>query len=72
MKITMKLLSDVIFGNGSSVPGAEDISVLHDSAGFPYYRGATFKGIFREALALYLSWQGKSQEDIVEYINLKY
>ena len=64
MKITMKLLSDVIFGNGSSVPGAEDISVLHDSYGFPYYRGTTFKGIFREALALYLSWQNKSQEDI--------
>ena len=50
MKIKMELLSDVIFGNGMSVPGGEDISVLCDSNGFPYYKGGTLKGIFREEL----------------------
>ena len=30
MKIKMELLSDAIFGNGMSVPGGEDISVLRD------------------------------------------
>lgn len=56
MKIKMHLLSDVIFGNGASVPGGEDISVLRDGNGFPYYKGGTFKGIFREELERYLHW----------------
>ena len=56
MKIKMHLLSDVIFGNGVSVPGGEDISVLRDGNGFPYYKGGTFKGIFREELERYLRW----------------
>lgn len=56
MKIKMHLLSDVIFGNGASVPGGEDISVLRDDNGFPYYKGGTFKGIFREELERYLHW----------------
>jgi CRISPR/Cas system CSM-associated protein Csm3 (group 7 of RAMP superfamily) len=54
--IRMQLLSDVIFGNGMSIPGGEDISVLCDDSGFPYYKGGTFKGIFREALEQYLGW----------------
>ncbi len=54
MKIKMELLSDVIFGNGKSIPGAEDISVLCDEYGFPYYKAGTFKGIFREELVNYL------------------
>ena len=41
MKVKMKLLSDTIFGNGQSIPGAEDIAVLHDRYGFPYYKGAS-------------------------------
>lgn len=63
MKVILKLESDTIFGNGISVPGAEDISVLQDKAGFPYYKGGTFKGIFREALSLYLSWKEEKQID---------
>ena len=47
MKIKMELLSDTILGNGMSIPGAEDISVLHDEYGFPYYKGSTFKGVLR-------------------------
>ena len=43
MKIKMELLSDTIFGNGMSVPGGEDISVLHDKHGFPYFKGTTLK-----------------------------
>ena len=56
MKIKMELLSDTIFGNGMSIPGGEDISVLSDENGFPYYKGSTFKGIFREELEQYLDW----------------
>lgn len=56
MKIRMQLLSDVVFGNGESVPGGEDISILSDENGFPYYKGGTFKGIFREELGNYLAW----------------
>ncbi|MEI3101172.1 MAG: hypothetical protein V8T45_04975 [Oscillospiraceae bacterium] len=48
MKIKMELKSDTVFGNGSSIPGGEDISVLNDSYGFPYYKGGTFKGVFQE------------------------
>ena len=48
MKIRMELLSDAIFGNGMSIPGGEDISVLKDAQGFPYFKGSTFKGVFRE------------------------
>ena len=56
MKVKMELLSDTIFGNGMSIPGGEDISVLSDENGFPYYKGSTFKGIFREELEQYLDW----------------
>lgn len=68
----MHLLSDVIFGNGISVPSGEDISVLHDEQGFPYYKGGTLKGIFREELNRYLDWtmQGEDRETkIAEKMN---
>ena len=64
MKICMTLLSDTIFGNGESVPGAEDISVLTDEYGFPYYKGTTLKGVFREELIRYLELSGCSQDEI--------
>jgi CRISPR-associated protein Csx10 len=59
----MKLLSDVVFGNGESVPGGEDIAVLYDTYGFPYYKGSTFKGIFREELDRYLIWNGFDESE---------
>lgn len=59
MKIKMELLSDTIFGNGMSIPGAEDISVLCDEQGFPYYKGGTFKGVFREELERYFELAGE-------------
>ena len=64
MKISMELLTDAILGNGFSVPGGEDISVLHDKNGFPYFKGNTLKGIFREELNRLLTWEGKSPEEI--------
>ena len=64
MNIKMQLLSDVIFGNGISVPGGEDIAVLCDRDGFPYYKGGTFKGIFREELYRVLEWQGEDEAEI--------
>jgi CRISPR-associated protein Csx10 len=68
MKIKMKLLSDVVFGNGVSIPGGEDIAVLCDADGFPYYKGSTFKGIFREELERYLEWTGKEAQS-AEIVN---
>lgn len=68
MNIKMTLLSDAIFGNGSSIPGAEDISILCDGNGFPYYKGGTFKGIFREELGRYLELCGKSQKSVTELL----
>ncbi len=62
-KIKMKLLSDAVFGNGVSVPGGEDISILCDQYGFPYYKGSTFKGVFREELTRYLGWTMPSQKE---------
>ena len=61
VKITLK--SDAIFGNGQSIPGAEDISVLTDEYGFVYYKGSSLKGLFREAMENLLLWKGKSKQD---------
>lgn len=55
--LRMTLLSDTIFGNGMSVPGEEDISLLTDLQGFPYYKGSTFKGVFREEMERLLEWE---------------
>lgn len=62
--IQMHLLSDAIFGNGMSMPGGEDICVQTDQDGFPYLKGSTIKGIFREELINYLSWQQKPEDEI--------
>lgn len=56
MKLRLELLSDTIFGSGMSIPGAEDIAVLHDDDGFPYLKGATFRGILREEAENYINW----------------
>ena len=56
MKIKMCLLSDMIFGSGLSLPGGVDILIQTDEHGFPFYKGSTFKGVFREALEQYLAW----------------
>ena len=64
MKIQMELLSDTIFGNGVSIPGAEDISIQCDSQGFPYYKAGTFKGVFREEMENYLYVCGKGEAEI--------
>ena len=66
IKIKMKLLSDAVFGSGISVPGGEDISILCDCYGFPYYKGSTFKGIFREELIRYLGWKGNTEQEIAQ------
>lgn len=71
MKIRMQLLSDAVFGNGESVPGGEDISILCDEEGFPYYKGGTFKGVFREALEQYLLWTIPNGDGKVEKIRME-
>lgn len=61
MKVKMKIKSDTIIGSGQSVPGAEDISILVDREGFPYYKGGSLKGIFREEYKNLLYWEGNSE-----------
>lgn len=71
MKIKMTLLSDTIFGNGMSVPGGEDISVLADEDGFPYYKAVSFKGIFREEMENLLGWQGLPKKEAEHMLETK-
>lgn len=66
--IKMRLLSDTIFGNGMSVPGEEDISVLTDVHGFPYYKGSTFKGVFREEMGRLLEWEDGSVGGLLDVL----
>ena len=42
------------------------IRSLSDEHGFPYYKGGTFKGIFREELRNYLSWT-MTEADKIDY-----
>lgn len=58
LQIELELLSDAVFGNGQSVPGAEDISVCRDSAGYPYIKGTVFKGLLRESCENLICWEG--------------
>ena len=67
--VHIKLLSDAIFGSGMSMPGGEDICILTDSNGFPYMKGSTLKGIFREELINYLDWCGQDQDTIELKVN---
>lgn len=68
MQIKMILQSDTIFGNGQSIPGAEDLSVLTDEYGFVYYKGSSLKGMFRIGLENLLSWKGGSDTEIQKEI----
>lgn len=69
MKLKMELLSDVIFGNGMSIPGGEDIAVQHDSYGFPYFKGGTLKGIVREEMYNLCNLMGMSEADARDKIH---
>ena len=66
--IQMELDSDGIFGSGRSRPGGEDICVQADAQGFPYMKGSTIRGIFREELINHLCWQGLSEAEIRERV----
>lgn len=68
MQIRMRLLSDTIFGSGFSVPGDADVFPQVDAEGFPYLKGSTFKGVFRETLESYLMWQGMEKNEIDQKI----
>lgn len=47
-KISLKLLSETIFGSGHSIPGSVDLEIVCDDYGIPYMRAKTFKGNLRE------------------------
>ena len=40
------------------------MSVLVDDYGFPYYKGGTLKGIFREELGRYLELTGSEESEV--------
>lgn len=69
MKIKMTLLSDAVFGSGISVPGGEDISILVDQNGFPYYKASAFKGVFREEATNILCWEGNTEKRVKEWMD---
>ena len=66
--VHMQLESDTIFGNGMSMPGGEDICVQTDSRGFPFLKGSTLKGIFREELMNYLTWIKKPEKEASDMV----
>lgn len=66
--VHMRLESDGIFGNGMSMPGGEDICVQTDLQSFPFLKGSTIKGIFREELINYLAWEKKSDQEAAETV----
>lgn len=68
--IEMTLLSDAIFGNGLSIPGGEDIATQMDDQGFPYLKGNTLKGIFREERINLLDWTGKGEAETDRIVSL--
>ena len=42
--------------------------MLTDERGFPYYRGSTFKGVFREEMARVLAWERKDSSGELEIL----
>ena len=66
--VHMQLESDTIFGNGMSMPGGEDICVQTDLQGFPFLKGSTLKGIFREELINLLSWMKMPEEEAIDTV----
>lgn len=63
LPVVMKLCSDAIFGSGYSIPGGEDLAVCRDMRGYPYLKGATWKGLLRESLNDLCAWGAASKED---------
>ena len=70
MKLTIEMIleSDAVFGNGLSIPGGEDIATQMDDQGFPYLKGNTLKGMFREELINLLGWTGKDEKETDETV----
>lgn len=66
--VHMQLESDTIFGNGMSMPGGEDICIQTDLQGFPFLKGSTLKGIFREELINLLSWMKMPEEEAIDMV----
>lgn len=83
-KITMRLLTEAIFGSGHSVPGSLDLEIVNDEFGFPFMKAKTFKGNLREAMketvdllgneynAVLESLLGKENDGIESWKNLKF
>lgn len=58
--ITIKLLSDTMFGSGESIPEVIDNDIRYDECGLPYMNAKTLKGHIRE------------QMEFVQYFNEKF
>ena len=66
--VHMQLEYDTIFVNGMSMPGGEDICIQTDLQGFPFLKGSTLKGIFREELINLLSWMKMPEEEAIDMV----
>jgi len=65
-KITMKLLTEAIFGSGHSVPGSVDLEIVYDEFGFPFMKAKTFKGNLREVMTETVNLLGEEFKPILE------
>ena len=56
LEVSMRLVSDAVFGSGYSDAGGADIGVCKDGQGWPYLRGSAWKGLLRESMENLLTW----------------
>ena len=68
IKLKMHLESDAIFSRGMTGVDGTDLVIMCDKDGFPYYKGSSFKGIFREMMENYLLWteQAENSNDVIQ------
>ena len=63
LEVSMRLVSDAVFGSGYSDAGGADIVVCKDVQGWPYLRGSAWKGLLRESMENLLVWSARANED---------
>ncbi len=61
-KITIKLLTETVFGSGHAVPGSVDLEIVYDKDGFPFMKAKTFKGNLREEMENAVKVLGKDNK----------
>ncbi len=67
--IKIKLLSESIFGCGSSQNNGVDIDILKDEIGVPYFKGKSFKGKLREEADYLTKYINSEKVDLKKVLN---